>query len=249
MPTAHESTTVLLDPRNVQTGVCILDGQILCGLFLTTKYESEIPEYIEVCGIRKPVLKMEPERLNGTLVVHRTKSGMMILRPKRNGMYVHGRRLRKLEREHRGIEFKFLPLSAVDPFAFKTFGKGWLELTRTQRWEVSAAIADSLRYHAVEADLPAFIATPKPRPTTPRVIPTPKPPQPKTQNVSETHKFLRILFGILGLIGLVILPFALLRGLEVAFNGFIASLAAYGVLGYAVIRNRQRAVVTSEERF
>jgi hypothetical protein len=247
MPTKHESTTLLLDPRSVQTGVCILDGVVLCGLFLTAKYEPEIPEYIEVCGIRKPIQKLSPERIGGTLIVWRSANGTTILCPKRNAMHVSGRRLRRLEREHRGIEFKFLPVSVVDPFAFKTFGKGWLELTRAQRWEVSAAIAESLRYKAVDQDLPQFLHTtapllpsPKPPRVPVTVIPAPK-PQPKPDGLGM--QWARVVGFILGVLALIVLPFALLRGLEVAFGGAVAAITAYAVLAACAWTNKHKRVV------
>ncbi|MGB2668390.1 MAG: hypothetical protein WAK48_30670, partial [Candidatus Acidiferrum sp.] len=125
----QDSHTVdlLLRASQVPSGVVIVDHTVICGLFLTTKYEPEIPEYIEVCGIRKPIQKLSPEHIGGTLIVWRNAKGTQILCPKRNAMHVSGRRLRRLEREHRGIEFKFLPVSVVDPFAYKAFTKSWLE--------------------------------------------------------------------------------------------------------------------------
>lgn len=223
----------ILDSRYVQSGVAILDGVVVCGLYRTTKVMDEDGH-----------LRLEPERVAGTLVVHRTKSGVQILRTKRNGMYVNGRRLRRFEDEH-NVEIKLLSLPVVEPFAHKVYGKPWLELTREQRWEVSAAIAESLRYKAVDEDLPRFIRSTAPllpAPTNPaRSIPIEPKPAP-TATAAECG-----MLAFFGAIVLLVLMLALLRGAQIAFGATFAAIAAYSSLAYAIIHNRRRAATGSSD--
>jgi len=232
MPTKHESTTPFLDPRSLQTGICLIDGQIVCGLFRTIRQEDEFG-----------VSKLEPERLNGTLVAHRCKSGATILRPKRNNMYVSMRRVRQLERKHR-VEFKFLNVSQVDPHAQKLFGKPYFGLTKQEKWGVCASIAQHGVYLAVEADIPAFIATPK-RPVA-SVIPA---PQPKTQHVNEAQEFLRALFAVIGFVALLAAPFLAIRGLQLIVGGAASVAICYSLIVTCVVANRRRVAVAVEEGF
>jgi hypothetical protein len=229
-----------------QSGIALVNGVVLLGLYRAEKILDDRCQWITVGGKTKQVPRIF-EQLGARLVAHR-QDGAQFLRTRRTSLFVSPRRIKQMERAHRA-EFKFLSIAVVNPHAHKVCGKDWLSLNKSERLQVCASITQNGVCLASDVDLPAQLLTtapllPEPKPA---VIPAPK-PQPKPDGLGM--QWARVVGGILGILALIVLPFALLRGLEVVFGGAVAAITAYAVLAACVWTNKnERATGGSDVAF
>jgi len=205
----------ILHASQVPSGICQVDGVVILGVYRAT---AELDED------NRKVLR---EQLGSKLVVHRV-GDVTFLATQRGKVFVSGRRLRRLETKHR-CEFSFLSLAVADVHAHEVCQKDWLTLNRGERLQVCAHIAQHGPYLATEADVPAIIATSKPKP----VVPAPEPDGLEMQWIRG--------FGFtLAFIALLLGPFAAMRGLQLLVGSVATVIICYSLVAVCVVNNKLR---------